>query len=50
MGEMVKNEIFLSSSPHSFSRVETKDLMRSVLIASLPLTLYGIYLFSFFFE
>ena len=47
MGESAKNEIFLSSSPHSFSRVETKDLMRSVLVASLPLTLYGIYLFSF---
>ena len=47
MGESAKNEIFLSSSPHSFSRIETKDLMRSVIVACLPLTLYGIYLFSF---
>ncbi len=46
MGENDKNEIFLSSSPHAFSKVETKDLMKSVIIASAPLTLYGIYLFS----
>jgi len=47
MGESDKNEIYLSSSPHASSKIETKHLMRSVLLASLPLTLYGIYLFSF---
>ena len=46
MGESNKNEIFLSSSPHAFSRIETKHLMFSVILATLPLTLYGIYLFS----
>ncbi len=46
MSKSDKNEIFLSSSPHAFSKVETKDLMLSVLIASAPLTIYGIYLFS----
>ena len=47
MGESDKNEIYLSSSPHASSKIETKHLMRSVLLASLPLTLYGVYLFSF---
>ena len=46
MGASDKNEIFLSSSPHAFSKLETRHLMLSVIIATAPLTIYGIYLFS----
>ena len=46
MAESDKNEIYLSSSPHAFSKTETKDLMLSVIISTVPLTLYGIYLFG----
>ena len=46
MGESDKNEIYLSSSPHAFSRTQTKDLMLSVILSTVPLTLYGIFLFG----
>lgn len=47
MGESDKNEIYLSSSPHYATRITTRHLMFSVVLALLPLALYGVWLFGF---
>lgn len=46
MAESDKNEIFMSPAPHVVTPVKTQTLMLDVIIALLPLTAYGIYLFS----
>ena len=46
MAESDKNEIFMSPAPHVVTPVKTQNLMLDVIIALLPLTAYGIYLFS----
>ena len=46
MAESDKNEIFMSPAPHVVTPVKTQTLMLDVIIALLPLTVYGIYLFS----
>lgn len=46
MAESDKNEIFMSPAPHVVTPVKTQNLMLDVIIALLPLTVYGIYLFS----
>ena len=46
MAESDKNEIFMSPAPHVVTPVKTQTLMLDVIIAMLPLTAYGIYLFS----
>lgn len=46
MSESDKNEIFLSPAPHIASPVTTRKLMADVLIALAPLTLSGIYLYT----
>lgn len=46
MAESDKNEIFMSPAPHVVTLVKTQTLMLDVIIALLPLTAYGIYLFS----
>ena len=46
MAESDKNEIFMSPAPHIVSPVKTQTIMLDVIIALLPLTAYGIYLFS----
>lgn len=47
MGEADKNEIFISPAPHVAAPATTKTLMTDVIIALLPLAVYGVYLFSF---
>lgn len=43
---MPANNLLLSSSPHFFSQAATKKIMLAVIIALLPATVYGIYLFG----
>ena len=40
------NNLLLSSSPHFFSPATTKKIMLAVIIALLPATVYGVYLFG----
>ncbi len=47
MAESDKNEIFMSPAPHIVSPVKTQTIMLDVIIALLPLAIYGVYLFSF---
>ncbi|MEL3913145.1 MAG: RnfABCDGE type electron transport complex subunit D [Treponema pedis] len=47
MGESDKNEIFMSPAPHIVSPVKTQTIMLDVIIALLPLAIYGVYLFSY---
>ncbi|WP_038107244.1 RnfABCDGE type electron transport complex subunit D, partial [Treponema pedis] len=47
MAESDKNEIFMSPAPHIVSPVKTQTLMLDVIIALLPLAIYGVYLFSY---
>lgn len=44
---MPANDLLLSSSPHFFSQATTKKIMLAVILALLPTTIYGIYLFGF---
>ena len=46
MSELTKNELFLSPAPHVASPITTQIIMRDVLIALAPVTVYGIYLYS----
>lgn len=39
--------MLLSSSPHSFTQISTSRLMLSVIIALVPATVYGVYLYGF---
>jgi electron transport complex protein RnfD len=41
-----ENKYLLSSSPHLFSQASTKKIMLAVIIALLPSTVYGVYLFG----
>ena len=43
---MPANKLLLSSSPHFFSQATTKKIMLAVIIALMPSTIYGIYLFG----
>lgn len=43
---MPANKLLLSSSPHAFSPVSTQRIMLAVIIALLPATGYGIYLYG----
>lgn len=43
---MPANNLLLSSSPNSFSGVDTRKIMLAVLIALLPSTVYGVVLFG----
>lgn len=47
MAESDKNEIFMSPAPHVVSPRDTQSLMLDVVIALLPLAVYGVYLFSY---
>lgn len=47
MAESDKNEIFMSPAPHVVSPVKTQTIMLDVIIALLPLAIYGVYLFSY---
>lgn len=38
--------LFLSSSPHAFSPISTNRIMLAVIIALVPATMYGIYLYG----
>ncbi len=42
----MENRLFVSSSPHIRSRESVQSVMRDVLIALLPATIYGIYIFG----
>ncbi len=42
----MENRLFVSSSPHIRSKESVHSVMRDVLIALLPATLYGIYIFG----
>ncbi len=44
----MSNTYNVSSSPHVRSAVSTKDIMRDVLIAMIPATLFGVYNFGFY--
>ena len=44
----MSNSYNVSSSPHVRSSVSTKDIMRDVLIAMLPATLFAVYNFGFY--
>ncbi len=46
MAESDKNEIYLSSSPHFTQGLTTDGLMKLVLVALLPETVYGVILFG----
>ncbi len=43
----MQNRLFVSSSPHIRSKESVHSVMRDVLIALLPATVYGIYVFGF---
>jgi len=43
---MPVNKLLLSSSPHVFSEVSTRKIMLAVILALLPATAYGIYLYG----
>ncbi len=43
----MQNRLFVSSSPHIRSKESVQSVMRDVLIALLPATVYGIYVFGF---
>lgn len=43
---MPASDMLLSSSPHLFSQVSTRKIMLSVIIALVPATAYGIYLYG----
>lgn len=43
---MPENNLLLSSSPNSFSGVDTRKIMLAVVIALLPSTVYGVVLFG----
>jgi Na+-translocating ferredoxin:NAD+ oxidoreductase subunit D len=43
---MPASDMLLSSSPHLFTQVSTRKIMLSVLIALVPATAYGIYLYG----
>lgn len=42
----MENKLYVSSSPHIRSEFSTQRIMRDVLIALLPASLYGVYLFG----
>lgn len=44
---MPANNLLLSSSPHFFSAATTRKIMLAVIIALVPSTIYGVYLFGF---
>ncbi len=44
---MPANKLLLSSSPHFFSAATTRKIMLAVIIALVPSTIYGVYLFGF---
>ena len=43
---MSDKKIILSSSPHTFSQVDTPRIMISVVIALVPAAAYGVYLYG----
>lgn len=46
MAESDKNEIYLSSSPHYSIPVTTRHVMATVVLALLPVAVYGVWLFG----
>lgn len=43
---MPASNLLLSSSPHFFSQASTRKIMLAVILALLPTTIYGVYLFG----
>lgn len=46
MSDKPEKSLYLSSSPHVFSPVSVSSLMLSVVLALIPSTVYGIYLYG----
>ena len=47
MSKSDENEIYLSSSPHFSDKSSTSGIMLGVIIALLPLCVYGVILFGY---
>lgn len=43
---MPQNNLLLSSSPHAYSKIDTRKIMLAVIIALLPAAVYGVVLFG----
>ncbi len=43
---MPQNNLLLSSSPHAYSKIDTRKIMLAVVVALLPVTVYGVVLFG----